>query len=213
MRKFLIIFCAILAYLALSSKSCGSDEMDETANNNAEVAKTRVNIKDEFESDDLSRKSLKGFEAKAKQDLVDFSDYLNICSNQLLDSSFRTQARTMILDMFISDSIKISNRILDKKELKNIPLIEFLDLDPASNYISMYFMLDSISITEPLREMNDLSYKGRLSFSRHVKAFSDSDTLISSPARMEAEIIVSKVAKPFGTDTLTVWSVFLGEIR
>jgi hypothetical protein len=213
MRKFLIIFCAILAYLALSSKSCGSDEKEEAANNKAEVAKTRVNIKNEFESDDLSRKSLKGFEAKARQDLVDFSDYLNICSDNQLDSLFRSQARQMILDMFVSDSIKISNRLLDKTELKNISLIEFLKPDPSSNYISMNFIFDSMKITEPLHRTDEFNYKGRLSFSRTMTARNAYDTVSTNPFGMEADIYASKVFKVFGEDTLRVWELFLGEIR
>lgn len=36
MRKFLIIFCALLAYLALSSKSCGSDEKEDATSKEAE---------------------------------------------------------------------------------------------------------------------------------------------------------------------------------
>lgn len=213
MRKFLIIFCALLAYLALSSKSCGSGEKEEATNRKAEIAKTRVSIKNEFESDDLSRKSLKGFEAKAKQDLVDFSDYLNICSDNQLDSSFRNQARQMILDLFISDSVRISGLLINGQDKKIIPLVELLNFKTAGDIASMDFKFDDIKVTESLHRTDEYNYKGRLSFSRQVKAFTASDSSTYSAARMEAEIIVSKVDKVFGTDTLRVWGMFLGEIK
>jgi hypothetical protein len=213
MRKFLVIFCAILAYLALSSKSCSSDEKEDAANKEAEVVKTRASIRNEFESEDLSRKSLRAFEAKAKQDLKDLSDYLHIYSDKQLDESFKNQVRGMIMEMFISDTIRISNRLSGQTELKNISLFEFLTLDLAPNFISMDFIFDSIRVTAPLHKTDDLKYKGCLSFSRRLKAISASDTVFTSPARMEADMFVSKVFKPFGTDTLLVWNVFLGDIH
>ncbi len=140
MRKFLFIFFAILAYLALSSKSCGSDEKDDAAKKEAELAKTKVSIKNEFESDDLSKKSLKAFEVKAKQELVDFSDYLGICSDKQMDESFKSQARQMILDMFISDSVKINSILLNEPGGKSVQIKEFLDLNSTTVYNSMAFI-------------------------------------------------------------------------
>jgi hypothetical protein len=213
MRKFLFIFVAILAYLVLSSKSCGSDEKDDAAKKDVELAKTKVSIKNEFESDDLSKKSLKAFEFKAKQELVDFSDYLGIYSDKQVDGSFKSQARQMILDMFISDSVRINNLLSNEPEHKNIPIIGFLNSDFGSGYNSLAFTFDSITIARPLRRVDDLNYKGSLSFSRRLKACSSSDTVFTGPVRMEVEIFASKVFKPFGKDTLQVWSVYFGEIK
>jgi len=213
MRKFLFIFGAILAYLLLCSKSCGSDEKDDAARQETELTKTKVTIKNEFESDDLSKKSLKAFEVKAKQKLVDFSDYLGIYSDKMLDESFKSQARQMILDMFISDSVRINNLLLNEPEEKNIPISEFLNSDFGSGYNSLAFTFDSIEVARPLRRIDDLNYQGSLSFSRRLKACSASDTVFIGPVRLDADIFASKVYKPFGKDTLQVWGVFLGEIR
>lgn len=213
MRKFLFIFAAILAYMVLSSRSCGSDEQGQTARKDAELTKTRVNIKNEFESDDLSKKSLRAFEIKAKQELVDFSDYLAIWSDNKLDEPFKSQARQMILDMFIYDSVRINRLLINDQDGKALPLVELLDIDSSAVYNSMEFSFDSIELSRPLRWVDDLNYTGSLSFSRRLKACSPSDTIITSWVRMEADIMVSKVYKPFGNDTLKIWSVFLGEIK
>jgi hypothetical protein len=213
MRKFLIIFIAILAYLVLSSKSCGSDEKDDAAKKDAELAKTKVSIKNEFESDDLSRKSLKAFEVKAKQELVDFSDYIGICSDKKVDESFKSQARRMILDMFVSDSTRINSLMFNEQDGKNFLIKESLDMISSTVYNSMAFTFDSIEVVKSLRRVDDLNYKGSLSFSRRLKVISANDTVITGSVRMEAEIFASKVFKPFGKDTLQVWSVFLGEIK
>jgi len=213
MRKFLFIFVAILAYLLLCSKSCGSDEKDDAVRQEAELTKTKESIKNEFKSDDLSKKSLRAFEVKAKQKLVDFSDFLDIYSDKLMDGSFKKHARQMIMDLFISDSVRINNLLSNENDEKNIPISEFLSSDLAAGYNSMNFTFDSIKVAEPLRRIDDFNYKGRLSFSRRLKTHSASDTLFTGPKAMEADIMVSKVYKQFGTDTLQIWSVFLGEIK
>lgn len=213
MRKFLFIFIATLAYLVLSSKSCGTDEKDDAAKKEAELIKTKASIKNEFESDNLSKKSLRAFEVKAKQKLVDFSDYLGICSDKQMDESFKNQARQMILDMFIADSIKVNSFLVNEMEEKNVPINKILNSDFGSGNNSMDFIFDSIEVEKPLRRTDEFNYAGNLTFSRHVKVYSSTDTLFSGPAKMEVEILASKVKKTFGTDTLQVWGVYLGNIK
>jgi hypothetical protein len=77
----------------------------------------------------------------------------------------------------------------------------------------MDFLFDSIKVARPFHRTDEFNYKGRLSFSRRIKASTASDTIFSGPDRMEADIYVSKVCKQFGTDTLQIWSVFLGNIK
>jgi hypothetical protein len=213
MRKFLFLFGAILAYLLLCSKSCGSDEKSDSANQEAELTKTKVSIKNEFESDDLSKKSLRAFEVKAKQKLVDFSDYLRIFSDIELDTAFKMQARKMILDLFISDSILINSGLINYSDEKNLTISEFLRIDSSSVSNSIYFTIDSIEIAQPFRRIDDLNYRGRLSFLRLAKSSSTSSDYLVQPKKMEADIIAAKVSKPFGQDTLQVWGVFLGAIK
>lgn len=213
MRKFLFIFVAILAYLLLCSKSCGSDEKDDSAKQAAELTQTKVSIKNEFESDNLSKKSLRAFEVKAKQKLVDFSDYLDIYSDKQMDESFKSQARQMILDIFMSDTIRVTTLLLQESNAKYFQITEFLSSSSASGYNSMDFIFDSIEVAAPLLRTDNFNYKGRLSFSRRVKISSASDTLFTGPDRMEVDIFASKVRKQFGSDTLQIWSVFLGDIR
>jgi len=213
MRKFLFIFIAILAYLLLCSKSCDSDERDDAVSQEAELTKTKERIKNEFKSEDLSKKSLRAFEVKAKQKLIDLADYLSIYYDKPIDKSFKNQARLMIQDLFISDSVQINSLLLNESEAKNIPINKYFSSGFGSGFNSMVFTFDSIEVTTPLRRIDDFNYKGRLSFSQHVKTCSSADTVFTVPVRMEADIFASKVRKPFGKDTLQVWSVFLGEIK
>jgi hypothetical protein len=212
MKRSLIILGAVLAYFLLCSKSCVRDEKEEAARKKTELTETKAKIKNEFESDDLSRKSLKAFEGKAEQKLVDFSDYLRIYIDNKLDTAFKLQARKMISDLFISDSVEISSALIID-DVENLSITDFLGIDSSSIYQTLDITFDSIEIAQPFRRIDDLNYKGRLSFSRLSESTSISGDHLIRSRKMEADIFTSKVSKTFGQDTLLVWSVFLGNIR
>jgi hypothetical protein len=213
MRRSLFIISAILAYLLLCSKSCDSDEQENSAAKEAELTQTKEAIKNEFESDDLSKKSLRAFEAKAEQKLVDLVDYLHIYDDKAMDESFKDQAQQMILDLFISDSVVINSALSNDNNEKILLLKDFLHAGSSPGYTSEEIMIDSIQVVKPFRRTDEFYYTGSLKFSRRVMNCTSSDTVVSEPARMEAEIFVSKVKKLFGADTLQVWGVFLGDIN
>ena len=213
MKKYLFIFGVILVYFLFSSKSCETTEkknydLEETA-----LARTRDSIRNEFVSDDLSEKSLRAFEGKAKEKLIDFADYLNIYSDKSLDKAFKEQAHQMILDLFISDSTSVI--ILPRGRMKedSYTLKQFLNLDLLLNYNFHEIIFDSIKISKPLYPINDFCYTGSLNFSQQVKYVSSFDPSDELSSNRKVDIIATKVRKPFGSDTLQIWRVFLGKIE
>lgn len=210
MRRFLFIFVAALAYLALSSRSCGGPDEDDAVSGEIELSK--VQIIDEFEVDVLSGYTLHAFEAKAGQKLVDLADYLGIYCDHSLDTSFKAQTRQMIQDLFISDTVCINSFLAQAKGSTILTLTEWLDACPDKNYLSADFLFDSIEVVNPLHRIGPFDYHGTLKFSRLITTCSYSDTAVSERSVMQVEMAVSKVSKSFGADTLQVWGVFLGNI-
>ena len=213
MRKYLFIYGVILAYFLFSSKSCESTERKDSGMEETALAITRDSIRNEFESDDLSQKSLRAFEEKAKQKLVDFADYLSIYSDKSLDKAFKDQSQQMIIDLFISESTRVKILPRGKMKEESLPVKQLFSLDFMSDYNSLEFIFDSIKISKPLYRTNDLCYTGSLNFSQQVKSFSSFDSSITVASARKVDIIATKVRKPFGSDTLQIWRVFLGKIE
>ncbi|HAQ18646.1 MAG TPA: hypothetical protein DCR40_05340 [Prolixibacteraceae bacterium] len=211
MRKFSYILVVIIGYLLLSSKSCDSGQQNSAAMHETELMRDMEDLKNEFESDELTEKSLNAFEIKAKQKLVDLSDYLVIYTAKTIDESFRTQARQMIRDLFASENVRLNGLLLNESDRKGFLINDFLNKKSGYNSIDLKFY--SIRISESLHRINEMNYAGRLRFSRFLKAETSTDTLIIEPAKMEVEIFVSKVNKAFGNDTLQIWNVSLGNIH
>lgn len=211
MRRFYYILMAFLMYMLLCSKSCVNERKDNTASPETQLFQARSEIKKEFESDYLTDRSLRAFEVKAKEKLVDLTDYLKIYSDEKMDNSFRKQSNKMILELFITDEVLINSLLIRDKERKIVTVESLPKLTSRTGFNKL--ILDSLNISEPLHLIADSKYSGTIKFSRKIVQISAQDTIVSSPASMQAIFFVRKIKKIFGNDTLQVWNVSLGNIN
>jgi len=210
MRRFYYILMAFLMYMLLCSKSCVNERKENTASPETQLFQARSEIKKEFESDYLTDRSLRAFEVKAKEKLVDLTDFLKIYSDAGMDESFKKQSIQMILDLFVTDGILINSQLVDESVVKMVSVRSFLKTTSGTGFSKI--ILDSLKITEPLHLTSDSQYTGSVRFSRKIARISEKDTLLSPPVDMQADIFVRKIKKSFGKDSLQVWKVSLGKI-
>lgn len=213
MRKWILIFLTPAVYLLLCSKSCDSGHMDDAALQKKNLNKTRDLIKTEAESETLSDQSLRAYEANAKQKLGDFADFLSIYYDQNIDSAMKKQAGNMIVKLFSSEEITIPPFIPGVKWTGNPTLTDLLKNENLPEFKSIKILINSITVKEPLRYSGESLYKGTLTFSTRVISYSSSDSLVSERVKMEVEMLAKKVDKTFGSETLRVWGVFLGNMK
>ena len=213
MKRYLFVFCALLAYLLFCSKSCQSPESDSFENPELEIAKIKDSIKNEFESEDLTKTALQAFEMKATEKLVDFSDFLNLYFDKEIDDTLKTQVRQMISELFISENVRMKISLSPEANKKGVKLSEFLMTEFTQDYDSINFRIDSINVLKPLRSRDDLCYSGILGFSLTINGFSSSAVNFKQTQALKVEMMVVKVEKSFGSDTLQIWKVFLGNMQ
>ena len=183
--------------------------MNNNASQEESLILEKTEIRNQFGSDNLPAKSLEAFESKARQKLTDLSDYLNILSDSSMNISFRAQSRLMLINTFLSDTARISNRFLARTDPGNVQVKALAD----DHYSPGTIRLDSIRIIDHLHFMPDYRYHGRLSFQRRIRVTSARDTTWSAPAEFNAEFFVSKISKSFGNEKLQIWNLSLGNIE
>jgi hypothetical protein len=211
MTKIFKISTIIFVLFVLCAPSC-EDEQETANREEAILSETKKNILKEFETDYLDEASLFAYEVKAKQKLSDFADYLQIMTDTSLDMSFRIKAGEMIKKTFQSENVGLR---LDKEEKETEPEFEVHRLikDGLENKLKLPpFLVDSIIIHEPLHRIGNTTYSGILRFSQNFTDPSQPGLIINS-IRRSTDVYVVKEDKIFGTDTLKIWSVRLGEIR
>ena len=189
MRKYLIIPGLLLAFFLFSAKSCDEDTEENRRLEEVEMKEAIDSVKGEFEAEFLTEESLFAFEQKAKQKLRDFADYWNIANDTSLDSAFRGQAETMSKNLFY---------------LQQVPM--------TSRHPTFEIFIDSIHVVQPLQRTVNSGYYGILGFKLEVREYTLGDTVITGPNSKMIEMVATKTASPFGSDTLKIWKVYLGKM-
>ncbi len=207
MRIFKISTLVVILFV-LSAPSC-EDEQGAAIREERLLDETRNEIRNEFETEYLTESSLFAYEAAANQKLSDFADYLEILTDTTLDMAFREKASEMIESTFQSDNVSVQLFEKNEGEIEVHKLIE----DVLENRVLLpHFSFDSVRIHEPLRRIGNTTYSGILKFSQDFTEPTQSGQIVKSVSR-NVDIYVVKENKIFGSDTLKIWSVRLGEIR
>lgn len=205
------ISAIILIVLVVSAPSCVDEKeiaMLEEVSMNAEKDEIRM----EFEKEYLTETELYAFEITAKQKLSDFADYFNIMTDTSLDLSFRGKAGEMIKNTFQSDNSNLELFGLDKDQVKGLEVGVLIKKGMKNKLPHLNFSFDSMVINKPLHRINNTTYSGILSFSQNFSNPSTPEQTIKSIKR-NIDFYVVKENKLFGTDSLNIWNVRLGEIR
>ena len=213
MKRYVISACSLLAFLVFCSKSCETPENEKDRLKNIELQATLDSIENSFLSETPSDQILRLLEEKAKQKLADLADYLKIWADKSIDSSFKDATEQMISELFVSDSVRIIMEVFEDKRNKYFLLKEFLKALNEPKESPVDFTFDSITLSESLGRINEHIYKGKLRFLLKTEKANSSGGIHFSAFRKGIDIIALRTGKQFGTDTLIIWSVLLGDMR
>jgi len=145
--------------------------------------------------------------------LQDFAEYLAIYSNKKYDESFRKQAGKMMLGLFIDKDVEIGIGLPGSQNENACTLQNFLDKIYNIEYNDLKLIIDYIEIAKHLQLEENERYRGRLRFSYKLYKLEVSDTMLINSSVNMANIIVTRVNKKFGADSLLIWKVFLAVIK
>jgi hypothetical protein len=211
MIKLIKITTFLLVLFVLCAPSCEDDQVSANREE-AIISGAKKDIRKEFETDYLTEASLYAYEVAAKQKLSDFTYYIDILADTNLDKSFREKAGEMIRSSFFSEQITTNLNDETEEQAGKISVHQLVKLGLDNQLILPTFSIDSILIHEPLHRISNSTYSGILKFTQNFSEDSLSGILINQKTRT-ADIYVQKEVKIFGTDTLKIWNVRLGEIR
>jgi len=197
--------------LFIYAPSC-VDEEEMARQEEVLLNETRENIRGEFETDYLTETALFAYETTAKQKLSDLSDYLQILMDTELDTSFRVKASEMIKNTFISDNVTVKVAEQNEDPEKGVEIQTLINQGFEDELSTFSFSFDSINLYEPLRRINNTTYSGILRFIQNFTDPTIPEQIIKSSIRY-SDFYVVKEGQVFGTDSLKIWKVRLGEIR
>lgn len=201
-----------IIYIALCARTCTDEDEAALRKERESLYELQDSIKKMFEVGIPDDQQLKSFEAKAKQKLIDFSEYMRIASDSSMDIKLRKQAGEMAERLFVSGESNIkgwSKAIQDSNLLTLNQLIEV----SLSQGLRFWIKPVQINVMNHLSCKDDSIFSGTLSFIQDCVPFpitTDPDRL---PYGSIIDIYVIRKPKTFGIEVIRVWEIYLGDIR
>lgn len=201
------LFLITVIVLLLSCKA-GNQEAYQDYALEDEAAADSISLQETFQSDSLSEANLRAFEDRAIQKLHDVMDLIEILSNPKNESTFRSQAKTMLLGNFENpDNNRISLILPDINPFR-LTVSQFADTLLNNGFLPLKLKILESSVKQPLTVVDKNKYQGIIYFQMEPTA--NFKTLY--PKDVMVNIVLKKAAKDFGGSSRDVWEVFLGEV-
>ena len=197
--KYRSLFLAMTLTLLLSG--AGSIELSAQS--------TNERVRTELTAEELSEANLRAFERRAVQKLRDLAARIRILSDPERDEALRERAREQVLKLFVRADVPISgfpsrNASADSNTAEG--LLSALKKDPEG---PVRLRIEGADCA-PFQRTEEGIYRSRVSF-RMVRTFPDQKQN-RREAELEAELLLKKVEKRFGTESQQVWECLLGRV-
>ena len=206
------ILILIMIYIVCTARTCNEDEETAAAREEKYIMNLRDSVKHVFMSDSLTEQMLTAYELTAAQRLNDFADYLRIISDTALDLRFRTHAADLVKELFVRDEIELSGWSMSYPE-PGLNILNNLISYGLSEGASFWNQPLQINFIKPFTGINDSTFTSVLSFNYKSLSLSGQDTSKIVSGRMLIDVFLMKRIKTFGKDRLTVWDVYLGDMK
>ena len=210
MNNIVKIFTIPIIILLFTAERCGDSREKIREETIYKIRKEE--IKRRFGSEAPDNVELVGYETAARQKLTDLSDYLNLLGDSSLPRPFREKAGEMILDLFCSDSNRVSVQFLNENSIRNIQVGALVKAvsDNQLNISPVEF--DSVRINIPFQKRGEDFYEASFRFLQKFKPGKNSD---SSGVQQQGivDVRINMESKVFGSDSLSIWTVRLENMQ
>ncbi|MBN2480426.1 MAG: hypothetical protein JXB19_01700 [Bacteroidales bacterium] len=213
-RKIIYMALIISGSFILTSRSCVPYAADEESTLKTEQDSILKEIKNEFEAEYLLEDRLLVYGERAKQKILDLADYLCLYSDKTMDTAFKHQVKDMIYRLFYDEEATVQLAVGPGGSAEDIKhdLSDLLYNIDASKYQSIEFKASELKTIEPLHLQSVEWYSGKLVCGFMVSGITENDTVVLNERPYQVNIITTLTKKQFGTDTTSIWQVFLDEI-
>jgi hypothetical protein len=177
-----------------------TEEAEPSAGGNSKYAASDFEI--ETLPENLSTEQQEAFQLRAIQKFQDFTDYLKIISNPKMDKDLKKHSQKLLKELFISDTITITDSSLIDPNETTISLSRFI-LFVKDHPKIVNFKTNNITFTIPLNKDSTDSYMGVM------------ETLIATKhnqKKIKINVHLIEIDKQFGETTQKAIEIKLGNI-
>ncbi|HNY03807.1 MAG TPA: hypothetical protein PKG48_14520 [Bacteroidales bacterium] len=211
MKGTLYIAALFLFWLLASGKSCDNEERVSSEIRQRAVSAETDSLRKIFGADTLSPEALSAFEESARLRLSDLFDYLHVLNDTVAPEPFRKKAAEMIGSLVISTNTTLVLPDRQGPGTHTLTLDRLMSRDLPETAMLMNREISGIRVARHLHRQNDTIYAGQLAFCLTPTGISEETSEAVPTARGSMNYRLLKHNKIFGSDTLMIWEVQLGD--
>lgn len=176
----------------------------------------RISISEQeknFTKTELTKEELTVFENRAKQKVLDFSNYIQLLSNDDTDKKLREHLKGTAIELFKDSTCLIYDSVLIS-DISKVSIKSYLDYLVNNDYHIIKSEISDLEIFKQFTESSNGLYKGTISFNQIMTFENDKGVVIKSiEVKKIIEIVLVKNVKKFGSKEKVVWEVKLYDLR
>ncbi len=211
--RSLHIISLLSAFFILSSDSCDSTIEERQKWEKAQFHNKIETIKEGFETYYLTETARIAYEEKAKQKLIDFTDYFTMYSDKSLEDLFRDKTGEMMSGLFNRSETILEFKLEETGDKMQMNIEELMENIQMTDYDALLMIPDSIRTYRALERINESTYMGILSYLQSIEGITNEDTILIDVTTMQCDFYVMKIKKNIGMESKKVWQVFLGNME
>lgn len=161
----------------------------------------------------LSPQELSAYEQRAMGKVKDFTNYLELITNKKYDKAVRLHSLQPATSLFSSPQKFMEVASTSNKLIRKYPIQSYLRKILNTSYQQIRISHENMRWLEPLHRMNNGSYEGTIVCEqRFIGVYTDGREY-SDFTTKAYEVVLKKKSKDFGSRTLNVWQLYLGDVK
>ncbi|MFT5823680.1 MAG: hypothetical protein ACI8ZM_004942 [Crocinitomix sp.] len=172
-----------------------------------------TNLENDFSKSILGEENVAAFEARAKQKVEDFCNYIQLVSNKGFDEKFRQHSHKSALSLFNSDQCLINDSIVTGVD-SLVTISNFLDAVFETQFHQIEGQASQIILQDELTLSEDGNYAGTISYVQTLTCFDKAGIVIEKVVENKTVgVTLNRKTKSFGTTEKIIWVVELCDIN
>jgi hypothetical protein len=210
MKNLSEILILVLLCLFCSATTCTEGDTSGPSGEAQQVSSYIDSIGLALGSEEPGEDFLRSGEVAAIRNLTDFTDYLNIASDQSLDTAFRRQAAALAIRLFKPPPTATGSFCHSAAFSGSLHQLASACLN---NNINFKLFISDPQIIKPLTFRNDSLYLGKIRFTLQLKFNTADSTAPGLDEVHDIDLLLSLRYKTFGDRKLRLWAPFFGDIN
>lgn len=172
-----------------------------------------TNLENDFSKSTLNIENVAAFEARAKQKVEDFCNYLALVSNKKYDKKFRQHSQKSAIALFNSDQCQINDSIVTGKD-SLVTISHFFNAIYETEFDQIEGQARNIVLQDELIASESGDYVGTIAYTQMLTCFDKAGKIIETVIEKKlVNVTLSRKIKAFGATEKIIWTVNLCDIK